>query len=163
MLSPLPSSPIYKEFDGTLLMSEPEDLHWLLLPAVFLDKRSDLVRQVIETDSSLFPGFFCFPTPGKAQKREKLQDVFSALEVMIGRAMLDEQIYALWTDENPSLEKELLGAHSSAPAPERIGTGLAIGAFKRIRLKKKAAVPPLERMRAPGVIRERNDGPLRVL
>ena len=34
MLSPLPLSPIYREFTGELLEPEPEDRRWLLLPAL---------------------------------------------------------------------------------------------------------------------------------
>ncbi len=164
MLSPLPSSPIYEEFKDTLVLPEREDIRCLLLPALLFDERAGLVREVIEKAPHLFPGFFSLPTPDKARKRDRLDEVFSALEAMIGRAIIDEDVYGLWTNENPALERELLDFHDSVPNPERIGTGLALSAFKRMRDKKRGncastKFPP----RAPGLVRQRNDALLRVL
>ena len=164
MLSPLPSSPIYREFEGSLAKPEEEDARWLLLPSLLLDKRSASVKQVIETDPRLFPGFYCFPTPNKTHKREKLQEVFSALQVMIGRAMVDERVRSLWTHEDSALEHQLLDEAAGASAAERIGTGLALGAFKRIRQKKAGSTgQKLDRVRKPGLVRQRNDDLLRLL
>ena len=78
MLSPLPSSPIYEEFKNTLVLPEREDVRCLLLPALLFDERAGLVREVIERAPHLFPGFFSLPTPEKARKRDRLDEVFSA-------------------------------------------------------------------------------------
>ena len=164
MLSPLPSSPIYEEFKETLVAPEVEDSRCLLLPALLFDERASLVREVIEKAPHLFPGFFCLPTPDKSQKRDRLREVFTALEAMIGRAILDEQIYGLWTNENPMLERELVNFPDTTSPSERIGTGLALGAFKRMRDKKRENGPaPKRPIRAPGLVRQRNDVLLRVL
>ena len=164
MLSPLPSSPIYEEFKETLVPPEREDSRCLLLPALLFDERAAQVRGVIEKARHLFPGFFCLPTPEKAQKRERLDEVFTSLEAMIGRSILDEQIYGLWTNENPELEKALVNQQLFDPASERIGSGLALSAFKRMRDKKRGnCAPSKQPIRAPGLVRQRNDVLLRVL
>jgi hypothetical protein len=164
MLSPLPSSPIYEEFKETLVAPEPEDCRCLLRPGLLFDERVGLVREVIQKAPHLFPGFFCFPTPDKAQKRGRVQEVFTALEVMIGRAILDERIHGLWTNGDPALEKELLVFLDTASSSERIGTALALSAFKRMRDRKTGnGSPPKQPIRAPGLVRQRNDILMRVV
>jgi anaerobic magnesium-protoporphyrin IX monomethyl ester cyclase len=159
LLSPLPSSPIYKEFAGTLLRPELEDSRWLLLPGLFLDQRAHAVRSVIEKAPHLFPGFFTFPTPDKSAKREKLGEVLSALEVTIGKAMLDDSVNELLVEDNCELERELLADTTSAPV--RIGTGLALGVFRRARRKReRLGMQSLEGERAPLIVRQRNDSPM---
>jgi anaerobic magnesium-protoporphyrin IX monomethyl ester cyclase len=164
MLSPLPSSPIYQEFRDTLIYPEAEDSRFLLLPALLLDERADVVRGVIEKAPHLFPGFFSLPTPEKERKRARLKEVFTSMEVMIGRAIINDQIHGLWTAENQALEKELANFSETSSNPERIGTGLALGVFKRLRERKKESrLPPKHPIRAPGLVRQRNDVLLRVL
>jgi anaerobic magnesium-protoporphyrin IX monomethyl ester cyclase len=164
MLSPLPSSPIYQEFKDTLIYPEAEDSRFLLLPALLLDERASIVRRVIERAPHLFPGFFSLPTPDKERKRARLNEVFTSLEAMIGRAILDEKVHALWTAEDRILEKELINFSDEASNPERIGTGLALGVFKRLRESKKgSSVVRRKPIRAPGLVRQRNDALLRVL
>jgi radical SAM superfamily enzyme YgiQ (UPF0313 family) len=162
MLDPLPSSPICQEFKETLDKPEQEDSPWLLLPALMLDERASTVRRVIQTAPHLFPAFFCFPTPSKIQKREKLREVLTALHVMIGRAVIDERVYALSASENRELEQELL--NQSGTPSEHIGAGLAIGLFKRMRQKKaRHAGQTPEGVRIPGLVRQDNDARLGVL
>jgi hypothetical protein len=137
MLIPLPSSPIYQEFKDTLIYPEAEDSRFLLLlPALLLDERARIVRGVIEKAPHLYPGFFTLPTPEKEKKRAQLNEVFTSREVMIGIAIIDDQIHGLWTTENKTLEKELINFSDTPSNPERIGTGLALGVFKRLREKK---------------------------
>jgi anaerobic magnesium-protoporphyrin IX monomethyl ester cyclase len=163
MLSPLPSSPMYQEFKDTLIHPEAEDSRFLLLPALLLDEQASVVRGVIEKAPHLFPGFFSLPTPDKERKRARLNEVFSSLEAMIGRAILDEQVHALWTAEDRVLERELVNFADTSSNPERIGTGLALGVFKRLRERKKESVLPRHPVRTPGMVRQRNDVLLRVL
>jgi len=137
MLSPLPSSPIYEEFKETLVAPESEDSRYLLLPALLFDERAGLVREVIERAPHLFPGFFCLPTPDKEKKRVRLDEVFTALQATIGRAILDEEVYGLWTNENPAFERQLVIQQLHEPAPARIGTGLALSAFKRSAIRRR--------------------------
>jgi anaerobic magnesium-protoporphyrin IX monomethyl ester cyclase len=162
MLSPLPSSPIYQEFGGDLLRPEQEDSAWLLLPSLFLDERGRLVRTVIEKAPHLFPGFFTFPTPDKAAKRDKMCEVRSALEATIGRAIVDQATNVLLTSSDPEIEKELLAAATTAT--DRIGTGLALGVLRRMRSNRaEQNGAALAGGRTASLVRERNDAVLKVI
>ena len=57
MLSPLPLSPIYREFPGELRPPAPEDRPWLLLPALLLDDRAGPLRTVVGGAPDIYPGF----------------------------------------------------------------------------------------------------------
>jgi radical SAM superfamily enzyme YgiQ (UPF0313 family) len=157
MLSPLPNSPIYKQFQGKLLPVEPEDQRWLLLPALLLDARAGEVRRIVEGAPELFPGFYAFPTPAKQEKRARLEEVHRALAGTVGRTFFDPQLGSALAGERPDLERATLEAESS-PA-RRIGVGLAIGYFHRLRARSADApqgihAPPLERRDAVEGVRE---------
>jgi anaerobic magnesium-protoporphyrin IX monomethyl ester cyclase len=163
MLSPLPSSPVYKEFAGDLLNPEKEDVRWLLLPGVLLDDRATIVRSIISKAPALFPGFFSFPTPAKSAKRAMLEQVLRAMEATLGRMLLDDRVFGLIREENRAIEAELLDqakGHS-----ERIGVGLALGVFRRTRLNQGRPVTPAwQGSRSASLVRQRNDAPeLRVI
>jgi anaerobic magnesium-protoporphyrin IX monomethyl ester cyclase len=162
MLSPLPSSPIYREFEGELLLPEKEDSNWLLLPAVFLDERAQTVRSVVERAPRLFPGFFGFPTPEKARKREKMFEVLSSLQATLGKAIVDRGTGTLLTASDPEIEAGLLAAATSSV--DRIGTGLALALFRRMRMNRaEQSGQTLAGSRTASVVRERNDSLLKVI
>lgn len=159
MLSPLPSSPVYREFTGDLLRPEREDGGWLLLPGLLLDERAAAVRDVIAAAPALFPGFFTFPTPDKTAKRAKLVEVSGALDAMLGRMVFDDRVHSLMTTDHDQLEAALLS--EASPGCERIGVGLALGMFRRTRRStRRATSQTLEGSRAASLVRERNDAPL---
>jgi hypothetical protein len=156
MLSPLPHSPMYLTFKGELLTPEPDDQRWLLLPALLLDSRAAGIRETVFRNPHLFPGFFTFPTPEKAQKRQQLETVVRSMEGVLGRTLLDESIRTLLSDEDQQTEMELIAA-ATEPA-HRIGTGLALGVMRRTRVAKKAiADQRLYGSRGPSLVRQRND------
>ena len=162
MLSPLPSSPIYRDFAGELLPPDKEDANWLLLPAVFLDERARTVRSVVESAPHLFPGFFGFPTPDKARKREKMFEVLRSLQAALGKAVIDPATNKLLTASDPDVEAALVGAATSNA--DRIGTGLALALFRRMRLNRaERSGQTLAGARTASVVRERNDSLLKVL
>jgi radical SAM superfamily enzyme YgiQ (UPF0313 family) len=162
MLSPLPSSPIYREFGGELQLPEKEDANWLLLPAVFLDERARTVRSVVERAPRLFPGFFGFPTPDKARKRERMFEILGSLQVTLGKAIMDRATSTLMTASDPQIEAELLAAATSSV--DRIGTGLALALFRRMRLNRaERNGQTLQGSRTASVVRERNDSLLKVI
>lgn len=162
MLSPLPSSLIYQEFHGELLRPEQADSNWLLLPSLFIDERGRAIRKVIERAPKLFPGFFTFPTPDKERKREKMRQVVGALQATMGRAILDASTHRLLTGSDPEIERELLA--EATTAVDRIGTGLALGTFRRMRMDRfEQNEESLHGARSAAVVRERNDALLRVL
>lgn len=156
MLSPLPSSPVYREFTGRLLPPEPEDRGWMLLPGLLVDERAAAVRDVIAAEPRLFPGFFTFPTPDKQAKRAKLAEVSGALDAMLGRMVLDDSVRSLMTAEHDELESRLLS--EADPGSERIGVGLALGMFRRTRLSAhRQTSRTLEGSRTASLVRQRND------
>ena len=156
MLSSLPSSPVLSDFTGELQEPEVEDRPWLLLPGLLVDHRAAAVRAVIDQAPDLFPGFFTFPTPDKAAKRARLQRVRKALHRALGRSVFDEDIGRLLVHGDAALEARLI---TEAGAPEeRIGVGVALSWFRRIRWQRTA--DPTQRLagaRGPAVVRERND------
>jgi radical SAM superfamily enzyme YgiQ (UPF0313 family) len=146
MLSPLPLSPMYQEFTGRLLEPDPADARWLLLPALLLNERAAVVREIVRSAPDIHPGFFTFPTPEKHAKRELLERAFRALERTIGRTVLDARIATLLERQDTAVEAELL-TRELHPA-DRIGVGLALGFLQRTRRKDA-------RTRGPSMVRER--------
>jgi radical SAM superfamily enzyme YgiQ (UPF0313 family) len=155
MLSPLPLSPIYREFSGQLIDPEPEDSRWLLLPAVLLDQRAERVRDLVRAHPDIYPGFYCLPTPHKNEKRLQLDQVMRSLTRMIGSTVLDKRTALLLKEDAEDVEQELLAA--PLDAAERIGVGLALGLFRRTRFRKQfeAGVMPFEGTRGASLVRER--------
>jgi radical SAM superfamily enzyme YgiQ (UPF0313 family) len=155
MLSPLPLSPIYREFSNQLRDPEPEDSRWLLLPAVLLDERAERVRELVRAHPDIYPSFYTLPTPGKNEKRLRLEEVMRSLTRMIGSTVLDHRTARLLKQDAADVERELLAAH---PEPaERIGVGLALGLFRRTRYRAQfeAGVKPFEGTRGASLVRER--------
>jgi anaerobic magnesium-protoporphyrin IX monomethyl ester cyclase len=154
MLSPLPLSPIYQEFDGELLEPEREDMRWLLLPALLLDDRASAVRELVRAAPDIYPGFYAFPTPSKREKRQRLSDAMHMLERIVGSTLLDGRVAGLVQHADSELEESLLAAANGAV--ERVGTGLALGYFRRIRANAQEA-RPAKNVRGPRIVRERAD------
>ncbi len=156
MLSPLPNSPIYREFGRDLLLPEPEDARWLLLPQVLLDSRATQIRDTVQSHPDLFPGFFNLPTPDKVLKRQHLEKAMEALDRTIGNTLLDPAVGTLVEEDRPDLERALL---SDAREPEdRIGVGLAVGFLRRVRRRNKQRSYPFEGNRGAAMVRQRNGG-----
>jgi anaerobic magnesium-protoporphyrin IX monomethyl ester cyclase len=154
MLSPLPLSPIYREFEGNLLEPEPEDLLWLLLPALFLDDRASTLRDLVRSAPDVYPGFYAFPTPSKQEKRQLLGDTMHILQRIVGSTLFDRRVAGLLEHEDPELERSLLAA-ATGPV-ERVGTGLALGYFRRLR-RNALEARPAKNVRGPRLVRERAD------
>jgi radical SAM superfamily enzyme YgiQ (UPF0313 family) len=156
MLSPLPMSPIYRDFSGKLLPPEEEDRDWLLLPALLLDERAGEVGEIVRADPDIHPGFYTFPTPDKKRKRRQLQRVMDALHRTIGSTLFDARTAALFEREDRLQEKRLLAAERRPS--DRIGVGLGLGFFqRRRRAEASEALGPLEGRRGARMVRERND------
>jgi anaerobic magnesium-protoporphyrin IX monomethyl ester cyclase len=155
MLSPLPSSPLYKDFAGPLLNPEIEDRDWLLLPALLLDERAASLRRIVDRAPHLFPGFFTFPTPDKVQKRNDLRRALKALDHAVGMTMFDDNVGNLLNNEDRTTELRLLGG--AASADEQIGVGLALGLFRRTRRREEAKSRGRDADRGASLVRQRND------
>lgn len=155
MLSPLPSSPLYNDFDGPLLHPEQEDRGWLLLPALLLNERATALRRIIDRAPQLFPGFFTFPTPDKAKKRSSLSRALKALDQTIGMTMFDETVGSLLSRDDRMTEMRLLGG--AITAEEQIGVGLALGLFRRTRRRRHATADDYDITRRAAMVRQRND------
>jgi radical SAM superfamily enzyme YgiQ (UPF0313 family) len=155
MLSPLPLSPIYRQFSGELLEPEPEDRRWLLLPALLLDERASTVRDIVRSAPDIYPGFYTFPSPDKPVKRALLGRSMSALDRTVGTSLFDRRIAGLLEHDDPVFEQELLRGQK-APT-DRIGVGLALGFFNRIRHRTDflAGQAPFEGTRGPEIVRQR--------
>jgi radical SAM superfamily enzyme YgiQ (UPF0313 family) len=110
LLSPLPSSPIYREFPEPLHEPAPEDRPWLLLPGLLIDSRAEEIGALIRAAPDLYPGFYTFPTPAKDQKRALLESVRSSLNRTIGRTLLDRRLGGLLEHDSPRIERELIDA-----------------------------------------------------
>jgi anaerobic magnesium-protoporphyrin IX monomethyl ester cyclase len=153
MLSPLPLSPIYTEFEGQLLEPDPADQRWLLLPAVLLDERTAVVRELVRASPDIYPGFYTFPTPALSAKRDLLNATMRALERTIGATIFNRELADLLYHASPTVERATLAAQRNTT--DRIGVGLALGFFKR---KREATNPPsLGGHRGPRIVRERPD------
>ena len=131
MLSPLPMSPIFREFRGVLREPDPEDRDWLLLPALLLDERAAEILELVRAAPDIYPGFYTFPTPAKRRKRALLRRSMRALDRTVGRTLLDDRTCGLLKREDRGTEEELL-REPTHPA-DRIGVGLALGLFRRSR------------------------------
>lgn len=138
MLSPLPNSPIFQQYGDKLLRPEPEDKGWLLLPPLLLDERGGEVRRMVEEAPELFPGFYAVPTPDKPEKRRLLEQVIRALTRTIGRTFFDAEVDELLDNEASHVERAMLAEHR--PTTDRIGVGLAIGFFRRVRRARKGPI-----------------------
>jgi len=134
MLSPLPMSPLYREFDGELIEPQECDRNWLLLPPLLLEPAASVVADFVRRAPDIHPGFYSFPTPGKAAKIERLESVRRGFDRTVGTAVFDSRVAGLASAGNAALEKELLGAPMSAT--DRIGVGLGLGYFAGIRRSK---------------------------
>jgi len=159
MLSPLPLSPIYREFTGCLLEPEPEDRRWLLLPALLLDERAVTVRQLVRDAPDIYPGFYTFPTPAKQAKRKSLEQSMRALDRTIGRTLFDSRIAGLLERDDVDTEREILAAQQHPT--DRIGVGLALGFLRRTRRRTafETGRMPFEGTRGPRLVRERLEPP----
>jgi radical SAM superfamily enzyme YgiQ (UPF0313 family) len=160
MLSPLPLSPIYREFSDQLIEPEPEDSRWLLLPGVLLDKRSEPIRHLVRKDPDIYPGFYTLPTPEKNEKRLQLDRVMKTITQTVGSTIFDSRTKMLLKPETAEgdaspIEKELLAAHTEPV--ERIGVGLALGMFRRARWGRefRSGQKPFEGTRGASLVRER--------
>ena len=155
MLSPLPLSPIYREFTGQVLEPQPEDRRWLLLPALLLDERAATVRDLVRDAPDIYPGFYTFPTPDKQTKRSLLERSMQALHRTIGRTVFDARAARLLERDDGEIERDLLAAQRH-PA-DRIGVGLALGFLRRTRREAafEAGQIPFEGTRGPRLVRER--------
>jgi hypothetical protein len=95
------------------------------------------------------------PTPGKNEKRLRLEEVMRSLTRMIGSTVLDQRTARLLRQDAADVERDLLAAH---PEPaERIGVGLALGLFRRTRYRAQfeAGMKPFEGTRGASLVRER--------
>jgi anaerobic magnesium-protoporphyrin IX monomethyl ester cyclase len=155
MLSPLPLSPLYREFPGQLLEPEEADRRWLLLPAVLLDDRAAEIRELVRAAPEIYPGFYTFPSPAKPAKRARLDAAMRALERTVGRTLVDDEVRVLLEREDRPLQERLLaGAHDPS---ERIGVGLALGFLRRTRARAafEDGRAPFVGTRGPRMVRER--------
>jgi radical SAM superfamily enzyme YgiQ (UPF0313 family) len=161
MLSPLPNSPIFREFADVLQEPEPEDRPWLLLPGVLIDPRAEEIGKLVREAPDLYPGFFTLPTPAKAEKREMLGSIMRSLDRTMGRTLLDERIGGLLERESPQLERELIEAETDPCG--RIGVGLAVGFLRRSRRRRGVDDNPFEGTRGMSLVRDRSDEQVIVL
>ena len=157
MLSPLPMSPIYREFAGELLYPEPEDSRWLLLPALLLDERAASIRDLVRAAPEIYSGFFSLPTPARAAKRAQLERVMATLSQTVGKTFFDKRTAQLLKHRSVELEQELLAAHTD-PA-DRIGVGLALSLFQRTRHRDdfQAGRKPFVGTRGASMVRQRQE------
>ena len=89
-------------------------------------------------------------------------DPFEALGDPNRRAIVDAATNRLMTASDSEIERELLA--EATTAVDRIGTGLALGTFRRIRTNRlEQNEESLQGARSAAVVRERNDSLLRVL
>jgi anaerobic magnesium-protoporphyrin IX monomethyl ester cyclase len=155
MLSPLPLSPIYREFPDKLLLPEEADKRWLLLPALLLDERAALVRELVRAAPDIYPGFYTLPTPAKRAKRQLLERSMRALDRTIGRTLVEPKINRLIDEDDDATERRLY-AEQRHPS-DQIGVGLAIGFFRRLRRRGQfcSGEKPFEGTRGPRMVRER--------
>lgn len=157
MLSPLPMSPIYKEFPDQLLTPEAEDRRWLLLPAIMLDESAAVARELVRAAPDIYPGFYTLPTPSKLAKRRLLERTMRALDRTIGMTLFDEQVNRLIDEDDDATERRLY-AEQRHPS-DQVGVGLAVGFFRRLRRRGKSCSgeQSLKGVRGPSMVRERSE------
>jgi anaerobic magnesium-protoporphyrin IX monomethyl ester cyclase len=142
MLSPLPLSPLYREFDGGLIEPQECDRRWLLLPPLLLEPAASVVADFVRRAPDIHPGFYSFPTPAKEAKIERLENVRRGFDRTVGSAVFDARVADLANVANDALEQNLLGGPMTAT--DRIGVGLGLGYFAGIR-RGKAKDPVMSR------------------
>ncbi len=155
LLSPLPNSPIYREYPDVLREPEPEDRPWLLLPGVLIDPRAEEIGALICAAPDLYPGFYTLPTPDKDQKRSLLENVMRAFNRTIGQTLLDGRLGGLLEHDSPELERALIDAEQH-PCP-RIGVGMAVSFLRRSRRRRQGECNPFAGTRGASLVRTRND------
>jgi anaerobic magnesium-protoporphyrin IX monomethyl ester cyclase len=157
LLSPLPLSPIYKEFPEKLREPEEEDLDWLLLPPLLLREDATELAELVRAAPDIYPGFYSFETPAKRAKRKLLRRSMSVLEQTIGSTLFDPRRGRLLREADAAVEQELLGTYSH-PA-DRVGMGLAVSFFKRVRALHDSAgeEKPFAGKRGARMVRERSE------
>ena len=106
-LSPLPNSPIYKEYPGPLLEPDPRDKPWLLLPAVLLEPEAAAIGRLVRAAPDVYPGFFTLPTPEEGEKR-LMGMVKRTLDRTIGATLFDPDTARLLDEEAPESERGAL-------------------------------------------------------
>jgi radical SAM superfamily enzyme YgiQ (UPF0313 family) len=129
MLSPLPMSPLYREFGGELREPEAVDRRWLLLPPILIEPAAAAMADLIRAAPDIYPGFYGFPTPDKYTKLAHLERVMRAFERTVGSSVFDSRVARLVDHDDQPLEESLLTAPSH-PA-DRIGVGLGLGYIGR--------------------------------
>jgi len=154
MLSPLPSAPITTNYGGELNPPVERDRRWLLLPALLLDERAGVLRDLVLRHKNLFPGFFTFPTIGMDEKRRLLEEVFGALHRTLGQVVIDQRARKLLAVDDRETELRLLAQAGADTA--KIGTGLALGVMRRARRNHTGDGAQALRQTV-GLTRERND------
>jgi radical SAM superfamily enzyme YgiQ (UPF0313 family) len=155
LLSPMPNSPIYREFAEQLCAPDEADRRYLLLPGMLLDERAGTVRTIIERAPSLFPGFYALPTQEKEAKRAILEESVRAMHEVLGATLFEPAVACLLHEDAYAVEATLL--KEEANSARRIGVGLALGALRRKRRAQRAALD--RRYRSPGFVRQRNETP----
>lgn len=153
-LSPLPNSPIYREYPSPLLEPDPQDRPWLLLPAVLLEPRAEEIGRLVRAAPDVYPGFFTLPTPDEAEKRRLMGKIKRTLDRTIGATLFDPETARLLDEDAPEVERSLFDAETDSSG--RLGVGLAISFFRRSRRRRGAGCDPLLGVRGPSLVRERN-------
>jgi radical SAM superfamily enzyme YgiQ (UPF0313 family) len=155
MLSPLPNSPIYREHPAPLVPPDAEDRRWLLLPPILLEEKASSLRELVRSAPDVYPGFYTFPTPSKAQKRDVLEEIVGSLNATIGATMLDPRLARLVDTDAEDMERELV--ESETDPCDRIGVGLAVSFLRRSRHRRQPGPPCPAGKRGAVMVRQRND------
>ncbi len=118
-----------------------------------LDDRAAALRAIVGSAPDIYPGFYSFPTPAKEAKRSLLEQAMSALHRTVGSTLFDRSVAGLLKHNDPDLERALLAAQDGTC--NRIGTGLALGLFRRTRRRAGTDPLPFTGQRGPAMVRER--------
>jgi radical SAM superfamily enzyme YgiQ (UPF0313 family) len=155
LLSPLPLSPIYREFPDGLHEPEEEDRPWLLLPPLFFEDKAGELRRLVRSAPDIHSSFYSYETPARRTKRKLLGRSMTILNRIVGRTFFDSRHAQLLLGPNPEVEREILTAYQH-PA-EKIGAGLAVSFFRRSRLRAafERGENPFSGKRGPHMTRER--------
>ena len=156
MLSPLPSAPVYKNFEFPLLKPAPEDRRWLLLPGLLLDPRAAELCKLVLKYPNIFPGFYTFPSPSLDEKRELMTKIFQAIHRTLGLILVEPSVAVLLDREDQRVERHLL--NEAEDDVDRIGVGLGLGLMRRARRRRyRRQVRGSSGKRGASIVRERND------
>jgi radical SAM superfamily enzyme YgiQ (UPF0313 family) len=123
LLSPLPMSPLYREFGGQLIEPEAPDQPWLLLPPLLLDPGAADLAEMVRRSPDIHPGFYSFPTPDKHAKVEQLERVMQAFDTTVKSALFP-RISQLFANVDRPPEERLL-TEAASPA-EQVGVGMGL-------------------------------------